>query len=55
VIEANGKTFEPVNLGEFDSTLLNENQQILFSYESFAVGSICMVGETIQLKCVEKR
>ena len=55
VIEANGKTFEPVNLDEFDSTLLKENQQIYFSYESFAVGSICMVGETIQLKCVEKR
>ena len=55
VIEANGKTFEPINLGEFDSTLLNENQHIYFSYESFPVGSICMVGETNQLKCVEKR
>lgn len=55
VIEANGKTFEPINLGGFDSTLLKENQQIYFSYEPFPVGSICMVGETIQLKCVEKR
>jgi hypothetical protein len=55
VIEANGKTFEPVNLGEFDSSLLAENQKIYFSYSPFTVGSICMVGETIQLKCVEKR
>ena len=55
VIEANGKTFEPVNLGEFDSSLLAEDQKIYFSYSPFPVGSICMVGETIQLKCVEKR
>ena len=55
VIEANGKTFEPVNLGEFDSSLLAENQKIYFSYSPFPVGSICMVGETIQLLCVDKR
>lgn len=55
VIEANGKTFEPVNLGEFDSSLLAENQKIYFSYSPFSGGSICMVGETIQLTCVKKR
>lgn len=55
VIEANGKTFEPVNLGEFDSSLLVENQKIFFNYNSFSGASICMVGETIQLTCVEKR
>jgi hypothetical protein len=55
LIEADGKTFEPVNLGEFDSSLLAEDQKIYFSYSPFPVGSICMVGETIQLKCVEKR
>jgi len=55
VIEANGTTFEPVNLGQFDSSLLVENQKIFFSYNSFSGGSICMVGETIQLTCVEKR
>lgn len=55
VIEANGKTYEPINLGEFDSSLLVENQHIFFSYNSFSGGSICMVGETIQLICVEKR
>jgi hypothetical protein len=55
VIEANGKTYEPINLGEFDSSLLVENQHIFFSYNSFSGGSICMVGETIQLTCVEKR
>ena len=55
VIEANGKTYEPVNLGEFDSSLLVENQHIFFSFNSFSGGSICMVGETIQLTCVEKR
>ncbi len=55
VIEANGKTYEPINLGEFDSSLLVENQQIFFSYNSFSGGSICMVGETIHLTCVEKR
>ena len=55
VIEANGKTYEPINLGEFDSSLLVENQHIFFSYNSFSSGSICMVGETIQLICVEKR
>ena len=55
VIEANGKTYEPINLGEFDSSLLIENQHIFFSYNSFSGGSICMVGETIQLICVERR
>jgi len=55
VIEANGKTFEPVNLGEFDSSLLAENQKIYFSYNPFPGGSICMVGETIQLTCVKKK
>ena len=55
VIEANGKTFEPVNLGEFDSSLLAENQKIYFSYSPFLGGSICMVGETIQLTCVKKK
>ena len=55
VIEANGKTYEPINLGEFDSSLLVENQHIFFSFNSFSGGSICMVGETIQLICVEKR
>ena len=55
VIEANGKTYEPINLGEFDSSLLAENQKIYFSYSPFPGGSICMVGETIQLICVEKR
>lgn len=55
VIEANDKVYEPVNLNEFDSTLLDENQAIYFTYESFQGGSICMVGEMIQLTCVEKR
>lgn len=55
VIEANGKTYEPTNLGEFDSSLLVENQHIFFSYSPFSGGSFCMVGETIQLNCVEKR
>ena len=55
VIEANGTTFEPINLGQFDSSLLVENQKIFFSYNSFSGGSICMVGETIQLICVERR
>ena len=55
VIEANGKTFEPVNLGAFDSSMLVDNQKIFFNYNSFSGGSICMVGETIQLTCVEKR
>lgn len=55
VIEADGKTYEPVNLGEFDSTLLNENQKIYFSYNNFSGGSICMVGAMIQITCIEKR
>lgn len=55
VIEANGKTYEPINLGQFESSLLVENQKIFFSYNSFSGGSICMVGETIQLICVERR
>ena len=55
VIEANGKTYEPINLNSFDPSLLKDNQPIYFSFEPFQGGSICMVGETIQLKCVDKR
>jgi carbonic anhydrase len=55
VIEANGKTFEPINLNDFDSTVKKNNQKIYFTYQSSPAGSICMVGETIQLLCVNKR
>lgn len=55
VIEANGKTFEPLNLNDFDSTLKKNNQKIYFTYQSYPAGSICMVGETIQLTCLTKR
>jgi hypothetical protein len=55
VIEANGRTFEPLNLNDFDSTLKKNNQKIYFTYQSSPAGSICMVGETIQLTCLTKR
>ena len=55
VIEANGKTFEPLNLNDFDSTLKKNNQKIYFTYQSSPAGSICMVGETVQLTCLTKR
>jgi hypothetical protein len=55
VIEAEGKTFEPLNLNDFDTTLIKNNQKIYFTYQTSPAGSICMVGETIQLLCVDKR
>lgn len=55
VIEAEGKTFEPLNLNDFDSSLKKNNQKIYFTYQPSPAGSICMVGETVQLTCVEKR
>jgi len=55
VIEAEGKTFEPLNLNDFETTLIKNNQKIYFTYQPSPAGSICMVGETIQLTCVKKR
>ncbi|MFM7565838.1 MAG: hypothetical protein ACKO4K_03760 [Flavobacteriales bacterium] len=55
VIEANGKTFEPVNLNDFDQKFKSDNKKIWFHYEPFAAGSICMVGETIKITCIEEK
>ena len=55
LIESNGKTYEPVNLGDFDSSILEGNKRIFFSYTPFQGGSICMMGETIHLTCVTKQ
>lgn len=55
VIEAKGKTFEPVNLNDFDPKFLENNKKVWFTYQSFAAGSICMVGETIQITCLEEK
>lgn len=55
VIEANDKVYEPMNLHDFNSELLVDNTKVVFSFESFPVASICMMGETIKLNCLEKR
>jgi hypothetical protein len=34
---------------------LVDNTKVVFSFESFPVASICMMGETIKLNCLEKR
>ena len=55
VIEANNKVYEPMNLHDFNNELLVDNTKVVFSYEAFPVASICMMGETIKLNCLEKK
>lgn len=49
VIVSRGKTYEPVNLKEFD-IVLEEGKKVKFSFEEQGGASICMVGEIIRIK-----
>ena len=51
VIESEGKTFEPAVLPE--GLTLNAGDSIAFSYRAFDGASICMVGELIEVTCLQ--
>jgi len=44
-----------IDLNDFDPKFLENNKKVWFTYQSFAAGSICMVGETIQITCLEEK
>ncbi len=55
VIElADKSVIEPSNLSEF-TIVPEEDKKIWVSYENAPLASICMVGETVIIKCISSR
>lgn len=55
IIELNsGKKLEPKNLSEFDINIA-DNQKIRLKYHLTSGGSICMVGEIVEIDCIAER
>ena len=52
MIVAGGKSFEAVNLGDYN---VKDGDKITFSYEKHNGFSICMAGEIIKLTCLTKQ
>lgn len=50
----NGKRLEPVNLSEFSITPVN-GSKIWVKYHLFEGGSICMVGDLVEVDCISER
>jgi hypothetical protein len=50
----NGARLEPVNLSDF-SIEPKDGMKVWITYNSVPMGSICMVGETVELTCITKR
>ena len=49
-----GTRLEPVNLSDISITP-KDGMKIRLKYHSIEGGSICMVGETVKIDCLEKR
>lgn len=55
VIElSDGKKLEPTNLNEFSITP-EDGKKIWVSYHSVEGGSICMVGDIVEINCISER
>ncbi len=54
VIESDSRTYEPLNLAEFDIAL-EDGKKVKFSFDNAddIAGSICMVGEIIRIKKIK--
>ena len=55
VIETKEKSFDPVNLGDFEKQLPKGNKPFYFTYEPFEGSSICMAGQIVKITCVSKK
>ncbi|MEO6328912.1 MAG: hypothetical protein ABIO55_08270 [Ginsengibacter sp.] len=50
---ANGEYLEPINIMDFNITLI-QGRSVRVSYlERMDILSICMVGKTVEIKCIE--
>jgi hypothetical protein len=49
-----GTRLEPVNLSDF-SVSLTDGKPVWVEYHEISSGSICMVGTTVQIDCLEAR
>lgn len=55
VIKMNGIYYEPVNISEIDTDFLVEGKKVKIKYEEVQMGSICMVGPTISILCIQSK
>jgi hypothetical protein len=49
-----GTRLEPVNINDF-SLGLSDGKPIWVRYHEIGAGSICMVGKTVEVECLEER
>lgn len=52
--QSNGQRLEPTNLDEFSITPVND-MDIWVKYHNTNGGSICMVGEIVEIECISER
>lgn len=50
----NGTVLEPVNLNDFNMTP-TDGMKVWVKYHEIAGGSICMVGQIVEIDCLAKR
>ena len=50
----NGDVLEPTNLNDFNITP-TDGMKVWVKYHEVAMGSICMVGPTVEIDCLSKR
>jgi len=55
VIEINGSIYEPTNINDFNVDFLVEGKKVKVIYEEKGMASICMVGPTISILCIQSK